>query len=89
MIFDGVLQIKELSKDMNKELGLHARLLDDIDSTHDKLEGQLGSNTDGIEHITEESRSCCTILTILILFLLIVFLAATNYACYVFNQDRC
>jgi chromosome segregation ATPase len=78
---EGLTQIEGLSRDMGKELGLQARLLDDIDRKHDKLDTKLEINVDGVDHLQEESGSCGSLICIFILFLVIVLVAATDITC--------
>lgn len=89
LLLSGVTTIKDLSLDVGAELGLHTALLDDIDTAHDRNADRLVASTQNVEALEESSTSCATYLCILFLFLLIIFLLSTNYACVIFNQSKC
>lgn len=89
-ILHGVGRLKAIGTDIGSELDLHSSLLNDLDHGMDKTTGKLKTNTKNAIVLQEESSSgWCGICTIVILIGIIILLAATNYACYVFNKDKC
>ena len=91
----GVGRLKQIGTDIGQELDLQSSLLDDLDKGVDKTTGKIKSNTKRAGALIEESDNglCgsgwCGFCTILILIGVIIMLVATNYACYVFNSNKC
>ena len=47
------------------------------------------AQTKKAEQLVVDSGGCCGLCVIFFLVGIIVLLVATNYACYVFNKDKC
>ena len=77
------------SEDINTELDLHHGLLDQLDKGVDKTSQNIKTQTKKAEAIQQESGGCLGLCVIFFLIGVILLLATTNYACHVFNKDRC
>jgi hypothetical protein len=89
-VLSGLQKIKQQSYDIHAELDLHAGLLDDLNQTVDSTDARVVNNTRVIEDVSErEGSGWCFMCTMLILLILIVLLASTNWACHIFNNDKC
>jgi len=85
-IFEGVRNLKYMSKDINKELGLHERLIDDIETAVERTDGRIESNIRGVSNVhKKEGGGCCAIIIMLVLFAFIIFILATDYVCKLFG----
>jgi chromosome segregation ATPase len=88
-ILDGVTKLKEMSYDINNELTLHDHLLTELDSAVEATDGRIVRNTARIDEIEQRSGGWCPIIIMVLLLALIVLLLATNWACHIFNSDKC
>jgi hypothetical protein len=78
-----------LRQDIHEELDLQSNLLNEIDTGVDKTTRGLKTQTKKAEQLIVDSGGCCGLCVIFFLVGIIVLLVATNYACYVFNKDKC
>lgn len=79
----GLGNLKAMSQQANKELTLQSHLLDDIEKGVDRTDAHLKSNIKRVTLVDEESDGgCCTCLIMFALFVAIIFLATTDYVCY-------
>jgi len=88
-VLDGVTRLKTMGQDIHTELDLHKHLLDDLDEAIDRTDERLRMNTQRVDTVNEKAGGCCALLTIVLLFVLIIILISSNYACHIFNTDRC
>eukprot|EP00462_Mataza_sp_D1_P017249 CAMPEP_0175155726 /NCGR_PEP_ID=MMETSP0087-20121206/21163_1 /TAXON_ID=136419 /ORGANISM="Unknown Unknown, Strain D1" /LENGTH=236 /DNA_ID=CAMNT_0016442969 /DNA_START=39 /DNA_END=749 /DNA_ORIENTATION=- len=78
VLADGLTKLKYMGQDINAELGLHERLLDDIENAVEKTDARIQSNTKGVEEIQMKSKSnCCIFIVMVLLLAIIVFLIAS------------
>jgi small-conductance mechanosensitive channel len=80
-ILVGVTRLKNIGEDINQELDVHSGLLNQLDKGVD--------NTTKAEAIQEESGGCLGLCIIFFLVGVILMLVATNWACYVFDKNKC
>jgi len=89
----GVVSLRDLGNGMSTELDMQKSLLDDLDKQIDKTDQAFRNNTKRIEIVEEEDGSkamgCGLIMCMLLLLVLIIFLASSNYPCHIFNSKRC
>jgi len=88
----GVVSLKNLGNDMSTELDLQKALLDKLDHQMDKTDQSFQNNTKRIDIVEKEegkNLGCGMIMCILLLLVLIIFLASSNYPCHVFNSKKC
>jgi len=88
----GVVSLKNLGNDMSTELDLQKALLDKLDHQMDKTDQAFQNNTKRIDIVEKEegkALGCGMIMCILLLLVLIVFLASSNYPCHIFNSNKC
>lgn len=87
-IYLGVKNLKTMSSEINQELGLHERLLDDLDTAVDKTDKHMVLNTKGVDHIQKKSKNCCTYIIIFLLMVLIVVFAVSDL-CPILQTKKC
>jgi len=89
----GVVSLKDLGNGMSTQLDLQKSLLNDLEKGIDKTQQAFQNNTQRIQIVEEEDGSkamgCGIIMCMLLLLVLIVFLASSNYPCHIFNSRRC
>jgi len=88
----GVVSLKNLGNDMGTELDLQKALLDKLDHQIDKTDRAFQNNTTRIDVVEKEegkNLGCGMIVCMLLLLVLIIFLASSNYPCHIFNTSKC
>jgi len=88
-ILSGVTKLKVMGQEINQELDLHTRLLDDLDGAVTATDERIVTNIKKVDHIDRKSGGCCHLITIMLLFALIVFFAASNLPCHIFRPSKC
>jgi len=89
-ILNGVTRLKIMSTDINSELQLHHHLIGELDDQIDRTDNRIKSSTRSVVDIsTRDADGWCTFCTMVLLLVLIVLLASTNWFCFVLNINRC
>jgi len=88
-ILVGVQKLKHMGGDINKELDLQTRLLDELDSAVQNTDNRLLSNIKNVEEVEEKEGGNAGICCMCILMILMVFFLASNLPCHIFNSKKC
>ena len=88
-ILNGVTRLKIMSTDINQELHLHHQLLGELDDQIDRTDSRIKSSTRTVADISDrDSGGWCSFCTMVLLLVLVVIMATTNWFCFL-NVKRC
>lgn len=74
VILGGVRKLKHIGQDIDEELGLHEKLLDDLDQSVDRTDARVLDNINSVDYIAEKNKNWCGIICMVLLLIVIVIL---------------
>jgi len=79
---------KEIALTIDGELDVHSKLIGDLDVKTEKTKIEIQNNIKRIDKVSEQSKVCGMWICIVVLILILIVFAATDWGCKIYNSKK-